>query len=68
MGGSIIIEQILGIPGVGRLLVQAVYARDFVMIQGCVLFIAIIYVLANFLVDIAYAWLDPRVRIRGAHG
>ncbi|MEE3098714.1 MAG: ABC transporter permease, partial [Pseudomonadota bacterium] len=68
MGGSIIIEQIFGIPGVGRLLVHAVYTRDFIMIQGCVTLFAIAFVTANFLVDIAYAWLDPRVRLERARG
>lgn len=68
MGGSIIIEQIFGIPGVGRLLIHAVYTRDFMMIQGCVTFFAIAFVTANFIVDMAYAWLDPRVRQERAHG
>ena len=68
LGGTIIIEQIFGIPGVGRLLIHAVYTRDFIVIQGCVTFFALAFVTANFLVDIAYAWLDPRVRTRGAHG
>ena len=68
LGGTIIIEQIFGIPGVGRLLIHAVYTRDFVVIQGCVTFFALAFVTANFLVDIAYAWLDPRVRTRGSHG
>jgi len=68
IGGSIIIESIFGIPGVGRLLINAIYARDFIIIQGCVTFIAIAYVIANFLVDIAYAMLDPRVRVGAAHG
>lgn len=68
LGGSIIIEQIFGIPGVGRLLVNAVFTRDFIIIQGCVTFFAITFVLVNFLVDIAYAWLDPRIRLERAHG
>ncbi|MWB77886.1 ABC transporter permease subunit [Pseudooceanicola sp. 216_PA32_1] len=68
LGGTIIIEQIFGIPGVGRLLIHAVYTRDFIVIQGCVTFFALAFVTANFIVDIAYAWLDPRVRTGGAHG
>ncbi|MDP6688553.1 MAG: ABC transporter permease [Alphaproteobacteria bacterium] len=68
IGGSIIIESIFGIPGVGRLLINAIYARDFIVIQGCVTFIAIAYVLANFLVDMAYALLDPRIRVSAQHG
>ncbi|MGH1454317.1 MAG: ABC transporter permease [Paracoccaceae bacterium] len=68
MGGAIIIEQIFGIPGVGRLLIHAVYTRVFIVIQGCVTFFALAFVAANFLVDVAYAWLDPRVRQGRAHG
>ena len=68
MGGAIIIEQIFGIPGVGRLLIHAVYTRDFIVIQGCVTFFALAFVVANFMVDVAYAWLDPRVRQGRAHG
>ncbi len=68
LGGTIIIEQIFGIPGIGRLLIFSVYTRDFVMIQGCVTFFALAFVIANFLVDIAYAWLDPRIRTGGSHG
>ncbi len=64
IGGSIIIESIFGIPGVGRLLINAIYARDFIMIQGCVTFIAVAYVLVNFMVDLTYSFLDPRVRAR----
>lgn len=68
LGGAIIIEQIFGIPGVGRLLVNAVFTRDFIIIQGCVTFFAITFVVVNFLVDVAYAWLDPRIRLAQAHG
>lgn len=68
IGGAIIIEQLFGIPGVGRLLVNAVYARDFIVIQGCVTFMALAYVTVNFLVDVAYAWLDPRIRLEGRNG
>ncbi|MGG7567459.1 ABC transporter permease [Rhodovulum sp. DZ06] len=68
MGGAIIIEQIFGIPGIGRLLIHAVNTRDFVMIQGCVTLFAVVFVAANFLVDLAYAWLDPRTRTEAAHG
>lgn len=66
IGGSIIIESIFGIPGVGRLLIGAIFARDFILIQGVVTFIAIAYVLVNFAVDMTYTYLDPRVRAR--HG
>lgn len=68
IGGSIIIESIFALPGVGRLLITAIYARDFMVIQGCVTFIAIGYVIINFTVDLCYALLDPRVRAARAHG
>lgn len=68
MSGAIILEQIFGIPGVGRLLIHAVYTRDFIVIQGCVTFFALAFVVANFIVDLAYTWLDPRVREARAHG
>lgn len=68
IGGSIIIESIFALPGVGRLLVQAVFLRDFMVIQGCVTIIAVAYVVINFSVDICYALLDPRIRVSKSHG
>jgi len=62
IGGALIVETIFALPGVGRLLVNAIYARDIIMIQGVVVFIAIAYVLINFLVDVVHGVLDPRVR------
>ncbi len=61
MGGAVVTEQVFNIPGVGRLLIQAVTRRDYPLVQGVVLFIAMIYVLINLLVDLLYAVLDPRV-------
>ncbi len=63
LSGAIITETVFAWPGVGRLTIQAIAARDYPLVQGCVLFIAGIYVAANFLTDLAYAWLDPRVRL-----
>jgi peptide/nickel transport system permease protein len=60
--GAVVIETIFAWPGVGRLLVDSINQRDFPMIQGCILFIAIIFVLVNLLVDFSYVYLDPRVR------
>jgi peptide/nickel transport system permease protein len=60
--GAVIVETIFAWPGLGRLLVDSIFARDFPMIQGCVLFIALIFVLANLAVDLSYGLLDPRVR------
>lgn len=62
--GTVITETIFAWPGVGRLLVQAINGRDYPLVQGCILFIATTYVAANLLVDVTYAWLDPRVRLR----
>lgn len=60
--GTIITETIFAWPGVGRLLIQAINFRDYPLVQGCILFIATTYVLVNLLVDLAYGWLDPRIR------
>ena len=60
--GTIITETIFSWPGVGRLLIQAINFRDYPLVQGCILFIAVTYVAMNLLVDLTYAWLDPRIR------
>jgi peptide/nickel transport system permease protein len=62
MGGAIVIETVFNIPGVGRLLIQSVTRRDYPVIQGVVLLIAGAYVLINLLVDVAYAYFDPRIK------
>ncbi len=62
MEGVVIAEMIFGWPGIGRLLVNSIMARDFAVVQGCVLVIAVIFVAANLLVDMLYARLDPRIR------
>jgi peptide/nickel transport system permease protein len=62
IGGAVITESIFALPGVGRLLVESIYLRDFVILQGGVLLVAIGFVLVNFLVDLLYAALDPRIR------
>ena len=63
LGGASVTETVFSIPGIGRLLVEAIYARDYPVLQGCLLLIAFIYVCVNVLVDLAYAALDPRVRL-----
>lgn len=68
IGGALIIETIFALPGVGRLLINAIYARDFMIVQGCILFIAVGYVAVNFLVDMLYVVLDPRIRVGGKGG
>jgi ABC-type dipeptide/oligopeptide/nickel transport system permease component len=60
--GTIITETIFAWPGVGRLLIQAISFRDYPLVQGCILFIAVTYVGVNLAVDLVYAWLDPRIR------
>jgi peptide/nickel transport system permease protein len=62
MGGAIITETIFGWPGVGQIVFDSIYRRDYAMIQGVVLYGALLFVLVNLLVDILYAVLDPRVR------
>jgi peptide/nickel transport system permease protein len=60
--GTIITETIFSWPGVGRLLIQAINFRDYPLVQGCILLIAVTYVGMNLLVDLMYGWLDPRIR------
>ena len=61
--GTVIIEMVFAWPGIGRLLINAVHNRDFPVIQGCVLYIAFIFCFVNLILDIAYMYLDPRVRL-----
>lgn len=61
--GAVITETIFAWPGVGRLLVQSIGFRDYPMVQGCILLIAVTYVSVNLLVDVAYGALDPRIRL-----
>ena len=63
LGGAVITETIFAWPGVGRLTIQAIQAKDLPLVQACVLFLALIFVLANLLVDLLYAYLDPRIRL-----
>jgi peptide/nickel transport system permease protein len=62
LGGAIVIESIFNWPGIGNLALQAIQQRDFPMVQGTVLVISIVFTLVNFLVDLTYAALDPRVK------
>ena len=61
LGGALIIEEIFSLPGVGRLTIHAVYDRDFPLVQGAVLFIAMVFTVVNLLVDMLYVYLDPRI-------
>jgi len=62
IGGAVIVESIFALPGIGRLLINAIYTRDLIILQGVVLLVATGFVLMNFLVDMMYAALDPRIR------
>ena len=62
IGGTVIVESIFALPGIGRLLLGAIFTRDLIILQGVVLFVACGYVLMNFIVDMLYAVLDPRIR------
>jgi peptide/nickel transport system permease protein len=62
LGGSVAIEQAFGVPGLGRTLVTAVIERDIIVVQNLVFLYGIIFIMINVLVDLSYAWLDPRIR------
>ena len=63
ISGSLVVETIFALPGIGRLLIQSIYSRDIFVVQGCILWITLGYVMINFLVDILYRLLDPRIRL-----
>lgn len=62
IGGQVLIEQVFAIPGMGRLSINALFAREYAVVQAVVLIVAVVVLLSNLLVDIAYGWMDPRVR------
>lgn len=62
LGGAVLTESIFSIPGVGRLMVEAIKMRDYPLVQGGVLYIAVAFSLVNLLVDLVYAWIDPRIK------
>ncbi len=61
-GGSVFIETVFNIPGMGRLLVEGVQSLDYTAVQAVILILAIIVMLLNLLIDISWGWLDPRIR------
>jgi oligopeptide transport system permease protein len=61
--GSVVIEQIFGVPGLGRYFVQGAINRDYTLVMGVVVFYGVLIIFFNFLVDLAYRWLDPRVKL-----
>src|SRR5438128_55951 len=64
IGGAVITEYVFALPGVGRLVVDAVFARDYPLVQGVILLIAVGFIASNLLVDVLYGWIDPRIRLR----
>jgi peptide/nickel transport system permease protein len=62
LGGAVLTETVFAWPGVGTLMVQGILARDFPLVQGCVLVVALAFAVINLAVDLLYAWLDPRIR------
>jgi peptide/nickel transport system permease protein len=62
IGGSVIIENVFNIPGMGRLMVASVFSQDYQVVQAGILIVGVVVVFMNFLVDISYGWLDPRIR------
>lgn len=62
IGGSVIVEVLFAVPGLGQLMVQSIFLRDFIMLQGTVMFVAAAYIVINSLVDVTYGLIDPRVR------
>ncbi len=64
VAGTIIVEQVFSLPGIGQLLITAISNRDFPLVQGIVMYITVAVVVINFIVDILYSVLDPRIRLR----
>ncbi|CAH1658192.1 ABC transporter permease [Chelatococcus asaccharovorans] len=63
LGGAAVTETVFSIPGLGRYLVDAIYARDYLVVQGCLMFVSFIFIVVNLLVDLCYPLLDPRVKL-----
>jgi len=61
LGGAVVTETVFSLPGLGKYIVVAIYARDYPVVQGCILFIALIYVVINLVVDLLYSYFDPRI-------
>ena len=62
LGGSVIIEKVFSVKGLGNLLVTAIIDRDLILVQNLVLLYGLIFIAINLILDVAYAWLDPRIR------
>lgn len=66
LGGAVIVEQIFALPGLGRLVLDAITQRDYALVEGCVLFIAFNFLVVNLIVDLLYVAIDPRIRLGSA--
>ncbi len=64
LGGAVITETVFAWPGLGSLLIEAIERRDYPVVQGCVLLISLTYVVVNTVIDLVYAWVDPRIRLQ----
>ncbi|MGH2586056.1 MAG: ABC transporter permease, partial [Dehalococcoidia bacterium] len=64
VGGAVILETIFNIPGIGRFFVNAMSQRDFPVVQGVIALVSATVIIANLMVDMVYAWMDPRIRYR----
>jgi len=64
MGGLVVTEQVFNLNGLGRLMVDSVLNEDYNMVQALVMVVVMVFVCVNFVVDLVYAWLDPRIRYR----
>ena len=63
LSGAVVVEEIFSVPGLGRMLLTAINQRDYALVQGTVLVVAVLFVATNTLVDVLYGWLDPRIRL-----
>jgi peptide/nickel transport system permease protein len=62
LGGVVVTEEVFTLPGVGRLILWGVFQRDYPVVQGTVLFVSLLFMLSNLVVDLIYAYVDPRIR------
>jgi ABC-type dipeptide/oligopeptide/nickel transport system permease component len=65
LGGAVIVESIFAWPGLGKLILSSILSRDYAVVQGAMLYFVLIFIVVNFLTDIAYGIIDPRIRLRG---
>jgi peptide/nickel transport system permease protein len=62
LGGTVVIESLFSLPGLGRLILSGIQGRDYPVVQGALLFVVVIAICINFTVDLMYVWIDPRMR------